>query len=108
MSKYLLRTALIHFLSVMFLIIATACTSSSISETTTDATKPSNSNGPVAKPTSDPRLERECIEHYQVINQKGKYSPNAMQDDEYIKALEKVLDKGLTRATCGEIWDRFN
>ncbi len=70
------------------------------------------------EPTPTPRSEStlgssqntriaECTEHFQVVNTLGQYSEESMSDEDYGKALDRILDRGLTRATCADVWDRL-
>ena len=50
-------------------------------------------------------MEERCIEHFMVVNQRGRYASGMMSDEAYLRAMERVFGWGLTRTQCGLIWD---
>ncbi|MCY4475017.1 MAG: hypothetical protein OXC83_06225 [Chloroflexi bacterium] len=50
-------------------------------------------------------VEERCIEHFMVMNQRGRYAPGMMSDDIYLRTMGRVMEWGLTRTQCGLIWD---
>ena len=64
---------------------------------------------PSPVPTPDAALEQRCITQFQIMNNEGRYSPDRMSDDDYVKAVEKLYSRPLlTRSSCANTWDRLD
>ena len=54
-------------------------------------------------------LQTQCTEQFMIMNAKGRYAENAMTDEEYARAYERMQNRGmLDGSICRHIWDKLD